>query len=135
MLLGKKKDSAIPKWKKVSLFRKTQKHFDEYFEGETFGFQGQVVDVKPLSTLIFTVNVLAVQYDWNVYPLVGNVGEKNVWTPQTTHHLDFHDKCSCRATRLKCVACYGDCRGKECMNISEIVSNDDDGYEELKYFN
>ena len=29
MLLGKKKDSAIPKWKKVLLFRKTQKHFDE----------------------------------------------------------------------------------------------------------
>ena len=66
---------------------------------------------------------------------MGNVGEKNVWTRQTTHHLDFHGKCSCHAIGMKCVASDGDCRGKECMNITKIVSNDDDEYEELECVN
>ena len=66
---------------------------------------------------------------------MGNVGEKNVWTPQTTHHLDFHGKCSSHAIGMKCVASDGDCRGKECMNITKIVSNDDDEYEELECVN
>ena len=36
---------------------------------------------------------------------------------------------------MKCVASDGDCRGKECMNITKIVSNDDDEYEELECVN
>ena len=57
----KKKIGQFPNGKK---FRYSEKHRSilmKYFEGETFGFQGQVVDDKPLSTLIFMVNVAAVQ--------------------------------------------------------------------------
>ena len=63
---------------------------------------------------------------------MGNVGEKNVWTPKTTLHLDFHGECSCPEIGLKCVASYGDCRGKECMNITKTLSHDDDWYKELE---
>ena len=63
---------------------------------------------------------------------MGNVGEKNVWTPKTTQHLDFHGECSCPEIGLKCVASYGDCRGKECMNITKTLSHDDDRYKELE---
>ena len=63
---------------------------------------------------------------------MGNVGEKNVWTPKTTLHLDFHGECSCPEIGLKCVASYGDCRGKECMNITKTLSHDDDRYKELE---
>ena len=41
-------------------------------------------------------------------------------------------KCSCRASGLKCFVSCGDCRGTECMNISEIVLNDDDGHKEFE---
>ena len=44
----------------------------------------------------------------------------------------MNSKCSCRASGLKCVASCGDCRGTECMNISEIVSNDNDAHEEFE---
>ena len=33
---------------------------------------------------------------------------------------------------LKYLASCGDCRGTECMNISEIASNDDNGHEEFE---
>ena len=44
----------------------------------------------------------------------------------------LNSKCSCHESRLKCVESSGDCRGTECMNISEIVSNDNDGHEEFE---
>lgn len=45
----------------------------------------------------------------------------------------LNSKCSsCRASGLKCVVSCRDCRETECMNISEIVSNDNDGHEKFE---
>ena len=44
----------------------------------------------------------------------------------------LNSKCSCHAKGLKCIASCGDCRGTECIKISETVSNDDAVHEEFE---